>query len=102
MVEPTAPLSEPSRITKPSFKEVVTSSSQWFSEARKITIHSTEWDANDEHAPVSPRAVQFSKEVLQRLREPWKLTLMGKCLGISIRPSFVSQRVHIMWRPVGM
>lgn len=26
---------------------------------------------------------------------------MGKCLGINVRPSFITQRTNIMWRPKG-
>uniref|UniRef100_A0A803LSN8 RNase H type-1 domain-containing protein n=1 Tax=Chenopodium quinoa TaxID=63459 RepID=A0A803LSN8_CHEQI len=60
----------------------------------------------DDHAPipdsskaVSSKAVSFPKDTLTKLRSPWKLNLMGKCLGILVRPSFITQRVRAMWRP---
>lgn len=85
-----------------SFKDAVASSSQWFSEARKIMVQSTEWNDTMEENIDIPNSVCFSKEVLQRLRNPWKLTLMGKCLGINVRPSFITQRCRAMWKPVGL
>uniref|UniRef100_A0A803M6Z1 RNase H type-1 domain-containing protein n=1 Tax=Chenopodium quinoa TaxID=63459 RepID=A0A803M6Z1_CHEQI len=64
-------------------------------------ITSTEWDDDISSPPDPTKAVSFGKETLIKLRQPWKLTLMGKCLGISVRPSFITQRVRAMWRPKG-
>lgn len=35
------------------------------------------------------------------LRSPWKLTLMGKCLGINVKSSLMESRVRAMWRIKG-
>uniref|UniRef100_A0A803LHK0 CCHC-type domain-containing protein n=1 Tax=Chenopodium quinoa TaxID=63459 RepID=A0A803LHK0_CHEQI len=88
-------------VIKQSFREAVQTSSQWFSEAQKIVISSTEWEDNDIPFPDPMKVVSFHKDTLEKLRKPWKLTLMGKCLGISVRPSFITQRVRVMWRPKG-
>lgn len=84
-----------------SFREVVANSSQWFNEARKIMLNSTEWDDNEITPPSDPHVVQFPKETLSKLRQPWNLTLMGKCLGLNVRPSFMTQRARAMWRSRG-
>lgn len=84
-----------------SFREVVENSSQWFAEARKIITSSTEWEESDAIAPEGKFTIQFNKNTLDRLRAPWKLTLMGKCLGINIRPSYMETRVRAMWRIKG-
>lgn len=84
-----------------SFKEVVATSSQWFNEARKIMISSMEWEEPELDPPQSSINVQFPIDTLAKLREPWKLTLMGKCLGIYVRPSFITMRTRAMWRPKG-
>lgn len=81
-----------------SFREAVTSSSQWFVEAQKIITTSTEWEDIEEIPPDGDLAVQFNKLTLDRLRLPWKLTLMGKCLGINIKPNFMETRVRAVWR----
>ncbi|XP_048491355.1 uncharacterized protein LOC125492689 [Beta vulgaris subsp. vulgaris] len=86
---------------KISFKEVVSSSSQWFPEAKAVYLSSMEWDEPELEAPTGVNVVQFSKEKLSQLRKPWGLTLMGKCLGILVRPSFITQRVRLMWKPRG-
>lgn len=84
-----------------SFREVVANSSQWFTEARKNMETSTDWDKTEVIPPESSLAAQFSKATLERLRHPWKMTLMGKCLGLSIKASFMETRVRIMWKIKG-
>ncbi|XP_021753703.1 uncharacterized protein LOC110719113 [Chenopodium quinoa] len=84
-----------------SFREVVASSSQWFEEARRIIATSTEWSQDEDIGPVSGLTVRFDKDTLDRLRKPWGLTLMGKCLGTSIRPAFMLNRARIMWKIKG-
>lgn len=84
-----------------TFRDAVQSSSQWFEEARKIVATSIEWNDEDPVEYNDVAAVKFSKETLTRLRTPWNLTLMGKCLGINVRLSFMTQRVRVMWRPKG-
>lgn len=51
--------------------------------------------------PESELSVQFSKLTLDRLRSPWRLSLMGKCMGITIRANFMEARVRAMWRVKG-
>uniref|UniRef100_A0A803N9G1 RNase H type-1 domain-containing protein n=1 Tax=Chenopodium quinoa TaxID=63459 RepID=A0A803N9G1_CHEQI len=71
------------------------------SKARKIVITSTEWE-DEVFSPLDQtKGDSFPKETLQKLRQPWKLTLTGKCLGILVRLSFITQRVRAMWRPKG-
>ncbi|XP_021728788.1 uncharacterized protein LOC110695869 [Chenopodium quinoa] len=84
-----------------SFGEAVKGSSQWFSKAREIAVSSLQWEEEDVTIPDSACTISFAKETLEKLRNPWKLTLMGKCLGISVRPSFITQRVCAMWEPKG-
>ena len=84
-----------------SFKDVVANSSHWFSEAKAIYINSMEWEEPELEVPLGENVVSFSKDKLAQLRKPWGLALMGKCLGISIRPSFMTQKVKSMWKPRG-
>lgn len=84
-----------------SFKEIVANSSQWFSEAKAIYLNSMDWDEPELESPAGVNVVQFSKDKLSQLRKPWNLTLMGKCLGISVRPSFMTQKVKAIWKPRG-
>ncbi|XP_021846032.1 uncharacterized protein [Spinacia oleracea] len=84
-----------------SFREVVASSSQWFAEARKIVSASRDWEDGDELSPEGGLAVKFDKLTLDRLRSPWRLTLMGKCLGIKVRSAYMESRVRAMWRIKG-
>ncbi|XP_021761550.1 uncharacterized protein LOC110726353 [Chenopodium quinoa] len=84
-----------------SFRDVVQSSSQWFNEARNISITSLQWEDDHVNPLDTTKVVSFPKETLDKRRHPWKLTLMGKSLGISIRPSFLTQRVRAMWKPKG-
>ncbi|XP_021863564.1 uncharacterized protein [Spinacia oleracea] len=84
-----------------SFRDVVDGSTLWFNEAKKIKDTTLEWEDPPCEPPNSTSSVTFTKPILDKLREPWKLTLMGKCLGIYVRPSFLTQRVRIMWRPKG-
>lgn len=42
-----------------SFREVVASSTQWFSEARIIITASKDWDESEELAPEEDLALQF-------------------------------------------
>ena len=55
----------------------------------------------EELEPYDDMLVSFSKEELKRPREPWQMTLMGKCLGIGMRPDFMAQRVRRIWNPNG-
>lgn len=84
-----------------SFREVVASSTQWFSEARKIVTSSRDWEDAEDLNPEGDLSVQFNKVTLDRLRSPWRLTLMGKCLGISVKPNLMESRVRAMWRIKG-
>ncbi|XP_048502653.1 uncharacterized protein LOC125498480 [Beta vulgaris subsp. vulgaris] len=84
-----------------SFKEIVTNSSQWFSEAKAVYLNSMEWDEPEIESPAGENVVQFSKEKLAQLRKPWGLALMGKCFGIAVRPSFMTQKVRSIWKPRG-
>ncbi|XP_021744421.1 uncharacterized protein LOC110710436 [Chenopodium quinoa] len=81
-----------------SFREAVAYSSQWFSEARNIAITTLDWEEQPEELPNSNLFVKFTLQMLSRLHEPWKLTLMGRCLGLNIRPSFMASRTKIMWK----
>ncbi|XP_021853784.1 uncharacterized protein [Spinacia oleracea] len=92
----------PSRGLHPrSFREAVASSSQWFSEAKKIVDNTMEWNDGETMMPKNELSVPFSKLTLDRLRSPWKLCLMGKCMGINVRPNFMEARVRAMWRVKG-
>lgn len=84
-----------------SFREAVQKSSQWFQEARKIVTTSTEWEDGEDIPPDGDLSVQFNKVTLEKIRSPWKLTIMGKCLGLTIKPSFMETRVRAMWRVKG-
>lgn len=86
---------------KVSFKEVVSNSTQWFSEAKAIYLNYMDWDEPEIESPNGENVVLFSKEKLTQLRQPWGLKLMGKCLGITMRPSFMTQKVRFMWKPRG-
>uniref|UniRef100_A0A803N9H3 CCHC-type domain-containing protein n=1 Tax=Chenopodium quinoa TaxID=63459 RepID=A0A803N9H3_CHEQI len=74
---------EPSVVINPpashpiSFREAVAGSTQWFKEARNIALTSLDWDDQPDCIPWSDLAVSFTPQLLSRLREPWKLTLMG-------------------------
>lgn len=70
-------IQDPHRI-KPvqTFREAVAQSSQWFSEAKKIITTSMKWGEHEEIPPQEDMTVQFSQITLERLRSPWKLTLM--------------------------
>lgn len=70
-------------------------------EAKKIKDTTLEWEEKPCEPSNTTKAVIFLKPILDKLREPWRLTLMGKCLGISVRPSFLTQRVRLMWIPKG-
>lgn len=59
---------------------------------------SLEWEDEEVIIPDSPLAVSFTKETLQKLRQPWRNTLMGKILGMSINRSFLVERVNRIWR----
>lgn len=76
-------------------------SSQWFEEVRNIVATATEWDDEEYMVPNENLNVQFSKSTLERLRAPWKLTLMGRCMGLSVRSTFMDQRARIMWKVKG-
>lgn len=93
--------SHPSPALSVSFREAVANSSEWFVEAKNSFQSSSNWDDPLPIAPDAPNVVNFSKDELAALRQPWQLTLMGKCLEINIRPSFMAQRIKIMWRPKG-
>ena len=101
MEDSSPPLIIPPAPSSISFREVVANSSQWFPEAKSIIFNPPEWDDSLSIPPDCPNVVSFSKNDLDLMRKPWQLTLMGKCLGINIRPSFMSQRIKIMWRPKG-
>ncbi|XP_021756080.1 uncharacterized protein LOC110721238 [Chenopodium quinoa] len=81
-----------------SFREVVATFSEWFDQARKIVFAAKEWDDSEDIAPDGNLAVQFSKETLSKLRQPWSMTLMGKVVGISVRQEFMAKRAQIMWK----
>lgn len=85
-----------------TFRDAVQNSSQWFLEARKIVTTTTEWEDGEDIPPDGDLSVQFNKVTLAKLRSPWKLTIMGKCLGISIKPSLMETRVRAMWRVKGV
>lgn len=84
-----------------SFREAVVASSQWFDEARKIVSSSTEWEDVEEIPPDGDLTVQFSKVMLEILISSWKLSLMGKCMGLNVRSSYMEARVRSMWRCKG-
>lgn len=86
---------------KISFKEIVSSSSRWFPETKAIYLNSMDWEESDQEPPIGANVVLFSKDKLTQLRQPWSLTLMGKCLGISVRSSVITQRVRSMRKPHG-
>ena len=86
---------------KGSFKEVVANSTHWFQEAKAIFLNSMDWEEPEVEVPKGDNVVLFSNEKLHALRKPWSLTLMGKCLGISVRPSFMTQRIRVLWKPRG-
>lgn len=87
----------------PSFREAIASSSQWFKEARKIITTTLEWEDTEEKTPEGELAVTFDKLTLDRLSSPWKLTLMGNCMGIQVKPiSYLESRVRAMWRVKGL
>lgn len=101
-MEEFAPSFVPSNVLiSSSFCEAVANSNQWFSEAKKIMLNSLKWEDSFPLPSESPNVINFSKEDLESLRKPWQLTLMGKCLGINIRSSFMIQRIKAMWRPKG-
>ncbi|XP_021857597.1 uncharacterized protein [Spinacia oleracea] len=85
-----------------SFPQVVASSTQWFSEARKIVNTSLEWEDKEIEGPEGDLAIKFDKLTLDRLRSPWKLTLMGKCMGVQVKSSYLETRVRAMWRVKGL
>lgn len=80
-----------------SFRDAVAGSTQWFKEAKKLMETTLEWDDEDVTISDSPLAVSFTKETLKKLREPWRNTLMGKVLGMSITRSFLVERVNRIW-----
>lgn len=88
-------------VPKVSYSDKVSGSSSWSAEADKIRNNSMEWNVLEDCPPNSPFTVNFDSLVLDRLRTPWKLSLMGKCMGIDIRPAFMEQRVRLMWKPIG-
>lgn len=56
-------MNENYKTVKPSFREIVVGSSQWFSEATKIMLTSMEWeDELEELEPSDDMVVCFSKE----------------------------------------
>lgn len=85
-----------------SFRETIASSTRWFKEARKIITTSFEWDDKEDESPEDSLVVKFDKLTLNKLRSPWRMTLMGKCMGIQIKPSYVETRVRAMWRVKGL
>ncbi|XP_056698681.1 uncharacterized protein [Spinacia oleracea] len=92
------------KIARPiiSFREAVSKSTQWFEEAKGIITASK--DLNEEQEDMTPEGnlvVHFDKNTLARLRNPWKHTLMGKCLGLNIKSSYMETRVRAMWRIKG-
>lgn len=82
----------------PSFRDAVAGSSQWFKEAKHIMQTILEWEDEEVEVPDSQLAVCFPKDTLQRLREPWRNTLMAKILGMSITRNFLIDRVNRMWK----
>ncbi|XP_021844915.2 uncharacterized protein [Spinacia oleracea] len=84
-----------------NFRDAVASSSQWFMEARKIITTSLEWEEAEEKVPENSLAVAFDRITLDRLRAPWKLTLMGKYMGIQVKANYLEARVRAMWRITG-
>lgn len=92
---------ETSTAQSKSFREVILSSTQWFQEARKIVKTSFEWDDKEDVAPEDELAVKFDKLTLSKLRDPWKLTLMGKCMGVHVKSSYMESRVRAMWKIKG-
>ncbi|XP_048489738.1 uncharacterized protein LOC125491693 [Beta vulgaris subsp. vulgaris] len=60
-----------------------------------------DWDEPEIEVPKGDNVVLFSRDKIQQLRKPWSLTLMGKCLGISIRPSFMTQKIRSLSKPKG-
>nr|CCA65996.1 hypothetical protein [Beta vulgaris subsp. vulgaris] len=81
-----------------SFRDAVAGSTQWFREAKKLMEVSLEWDDEEVPIPDSQLAVSFTKETLWKLREPWRNTLMGKVLGMSISRNFLVERVNRIWK----
>lgn len=81
-----------------SFRDVVAGSTQWFQQAKQLVQATMEWDEEELEIPDSSLDVSFSKEKLQRLREPWRNTLMAKVLGMSINRNFLVDRVNRMWK----
>ncbi|XP_056685537.1 uncharacterized protein [Spinacia oleracea] len=85
-----------------SFREAIASSSQWFREARKIIATSLDWEDKEEVPPEDSLVVKFDKFTLSKLRQPWRMILMGKCMGIQVKASYMETRVKAMWRVKGL
>lgn len=70
-------LEDNNEIVQPiSFKDAVQGSSQWFDEAKRIHSTSLGWEDCDIDPPDESREVKFLKPTLEKLRQPWKMTLM--------------------------
>ncbi|XP_057250590.1 uncharacterized protein LOC130591332 [Beta vulgaris subsp. vulgaris] len=90
-----------STVMKGSFKEIVANSTHWFQQAKAIYLNSMDWEDPEIEVPKGDNVVLFSRDKIQQLRKPWSLTLMGKCLGIFIRPSFMTRKIRSLWKPKG-